>query len=98
MRIAEIIGSVTLARGHPLLAGSRYIIGVPCSLSALRTGRGDGEDLVMVDEFGSGLGSLVTFSEGAEAAAPYHPKKVPVDAYVAALLDAIDLPERGGDS
>ena len=35
MRIAEVIGTVTLSRCHPLISGYRWIIGVPFSLKAL---------------------------------------------------------------
>lgn len=65
MRVAEVIGSLTLSRVHPLLVGSRWIIGVPYSLDALRAdGKGDGEDLVIFDNLGAGLGSKIGFSEG----------------------------------
>ena len=36
MRIAEVIGTVTLSRVHPSLTGARWIIGVPFSLKALQ--------------------------------------------------------------
>jgi ethanolamine utilization protein EutN len=90
MRIAEVIGTVTLSRCHPVVTGYRWVIGVPCSLKALRqeTG-GDGEDLVIYDNLGAGVGQLVGFSEGGEAAAPFHPDKRPVDAYCACLLDRV---------
>lgn len=92
MRIAEVIGTVTLSRSHPLMAGSRWVIGVPCSLAALqKQGPGDGEDLVMYDVLGAGAGSLVAFSEGGEAAAPFYPEKKPVDAYAACILDQVQL-------
>jgi len=90
MRVAEVIGTVTLSRVHPLLVGARWIVGVPCSAKALADdNKGDGEDLVIYDSLGAGLGSKVGFSEGGEAAAPFHPKKVPVDAYAALLIDRL---------
>jgi microcompartment protein CcmK/EutM len=89
MRIAEVIGSVTLSRVHPALTGARWVIGVPFSLKALKEGAPDGEDLVIYDDLGAGIGAQIGFSEGAEAAAPFHPKKKPVDAYCACLLDNI---------
>lgn len=90
MRVAEIIGTVTLVRAHPTLVGGRWLIGVPCSLAALAGNqRGDGEDVVMYDNLGAGAGSLVGISEGVEAAAPFHPKKTPIDAYCAAILDTV---------
>jgi ethanolamine utilization protein EutN len=89
MRIAEIIGTVTLARAHPSLTGARWLIGVPFSLKGLREGVPDGEELVMYDHFGAGLGSRVGFAEAGEAAAPFLPEKKPVDAYCACLLDRV---------
>jgi ethanolamine utilization protein EutN len=92
MRIAEVIGTVTLSRWHPSLGGARWIIGVPFSLKALREGgRPDGEDLVILDELGAGTGSKIGISEGVEAAAPFHPDKKPLDAYCAAILDTIAI-------
>jgi microcompartment protein CcmK/EutM len=92
MRIAEVIGTVTLSRGHPSVVGKRWIVGVPFSLKALKeNGAPDGEDVVIVDELGAGYGQRISFSEGAEAAAPFHPDKKPVDAYCACLLDHLEI-------
>jgi ethanolamine utilization protein EutN len=91
MRVAEVIGSVTLSRAHPSLTGARWLIGVPFSLEALRNGAPDGEDLVIYDDLGAGLGNRVGFSEGGEAAAPFLPNKKPLDAYCACILDSIVL-------
>ena len=92
MRIGEVIGTVTLARTHPTLTGARWLIAVPCSLEALTgEGRGDGEDLVVYDNLGAGVGCLIGFSEGGEAAAPFYPKKTPVDAYCARLIDQLSV-------
>jgi len=90
MRIAEVIGTVTLSRMHPALERARWIIGVPFSLQALQADRGpDGEDLIIYDELGAGNGQRIGVSEGVEAAAPFHPAKKPVDAYCAAILDTV---------
>jgi ethanolamine utilization protein EutN len=90
MRIAEVIGNVTLSCVHPSLMGARWIIGVPYSLEALReNGAPDGEDVVIYDNLGAGLGTRIGFSEGSEAAAPFQPEKKPVDAFCACILDAL---------
>ncbi len=90
MRIAEVIGSVTLSRVHPSMVGARWLIGVPFSLAALREdGAADGEDVVIYDNLGVGVGARIGFSEGGEAAAPFHPEKKPVDAYCACILDMV---------
>jgi ethanolamine utilization protein EutN len=92
MRIAEVIGTVTLSRCHPSIAGYRWIVGMPFSLNALQTGAApDGEDLVILDELGAGLGQRIGVSEGAEAVMPFHPNKKPIDAYDACILDVIDV-------
>jgi microcompartment protein CcmK/EutM len=90
MRIAEVIGTVTLSRVHPSMIGARWVLAVPLSLAALRDGlRPDGEDLVVYDNLGAGTGSHIAFSEGGEAAVPFYPERKPVDAYCACLLDRI---------
>jgi microcompartment protein CcmK/EutM len=90
MRIAEVIGAVTLSRCHPSLAGYRWIIGVPFSLTALRENAApDGEDFVILDELGAGHGQKIGVSEGVEAMMPFQPERKPIDAYCACVLDTI---------
>jgi microcompartment protein CcmK/EutM len=94
MRIAEVIGNVTLSRVHPSMIGARWLIGVPFSLKTLQEDqKADGEDLVIYDNLGAGVGARIGFSEGGEAAAPFHPEKKPVDAYCACILDNIVVGE-----
>jgi ethanolamine utilization protein EutN len=90
MRIAEVIGTVTLSRGHPALTGGRFVIGVPFSLKALAAeGPADGEDVIIFDALRAGTGSRIGFSEGGEAAVPFLPERKPVDAYCACILDHV---------
>ena len=91
MRIAEVIGTVTLSRCHPSLTSYRWVIGVPFSLKGLRAEQPDGEDFVVLDELGAGHGQRIAVSEGAEAAQPFHPVKKPVDAYCACILDSVTV-------
>lgn len=93
MRIAEVIGTVTLSRMHPSVQAARWVVGVPFSLKALRNGspHGDGETFVIWDELGAGHGQRIGVSEGVEAAAPFAPDKKPVDAYCALILDHVNL-------
>jgi ethanolamine utilization protein EutN len=93
MRIAEVIGTVTLSRWHPSLTGYRWVIAVPFSLKALRADRPDGEDFVVLDELSAGHRQRIAVSEGAEAAQPFQPAKKPVDAYCACLLDSVTVNE-----
>lgn len=92
MRIASVIGTVTLNRVHPALARFRWVIGVPYSLKALREGKEpDGEDFVVLDQLGAGHGQKIGVSEGVEAAAPFFPEKKAVDAYCACILDSVSI-------
>jgi len=92
MRIAQVIGTVTLNRWHPSLAGGRYRLAVPLTFAELVDGsEPQGEPLVVYDELSAGIGSRIAISEGREAAQPFHPEVKPIDAYNAALFDAIQV-------
>ncbi len=95
MRIAQVIGKVTLVRAHDSLKGASYKIVVPLTREGLEGDEaGRTEPLVLFDSLGAGEGSFVALSESAEAAAPFHPDTKPVDAYNAAILDSINLEGR----
>ena len=92
MRIAQVIGKVTLLRAHPSLKGASYKIVVPLTRAGLHGDEaGRTEPLVMFDSLGAGNDCFVALSESAEAAAPFHPETKPVDAYNAAILDTINV-------
>jgi ethanolamine utilization protein EutN len=91
MRIANVIGSVTLSRVHPTLLGARWILITPMSLNGLQSNIADGEDLIAYDDLGAVINMKVALAEGVEAAAPFFPEQKPVDAYCAALLDNLDI-------
>jgi ethanolamine utilization protein EutN len=92
MIIGEVIGTVTLVRCHPTMAGARLRLAVPLSLEELRgESPARQEPIVVYDELGAGVGSQIAISEGREAAQPFDPEGKPIDAYNAAILDQIDL-------
>ena len=92
MRIAKVIGTVTLNRWHPNFRGARFKVAVPLSLDELKSNaEPSAEQLVVYDELGAGVGDRIMLSEGAEAAQPFYPDLVPIDAYNAGLLDELDL-------
>ena len=93
MKIAKILGTVTLNRCLPSFKAARLRLAVPLSLDNLST---DSEPdlagtLVVWDELGSGQDQLIALSEGVEAAQPFRPELKPVDSYNAAILDTINL-------
>jgi ethanolamine utilization protein EutN len=92
MRIAQVIGRVTLSRSLPSLRGGRLLIAQPLPLDSLtETAPSRSEELVVYDILGAGEGSLIGVSEGREAANPFGKSKTPVDAYSACLIDELSL-------
>jgi ethanolamine utilization protein EutN len=99
MRIAEVIGKVTLNRRHPALHGATWVVAVPLTLDGLAgKAAGRGEPFIVYDELGAGAGSRIAVSEGAEAAAPFFPDTKPIDAYNAAILDSIEFDSLSTDA
>jgi ethanolamine utilization protein EutN len=95
MRIGRTIGSLTLCRWHPLLAGATFRVAIPLSLANLRgEAKEDAEEIILLDELGAANGQLIAIAEGAEAANPYHPETKPIDGYCSAILDQIDVSTR----
>lgn len=92
MRIAEVIGRLTLSRVHPSIKGARFVITLPMPLEALtEDSPRRGEEVVAFDNLGAGPGDLIGLSEGREAANPFGKTKTPVDAYCACILDRLSL-------
>jgi microcompartment protein CcmK/EutM len=92
MRIAEVIGRVTLSRVHPSLRGARLVIALPMPLEALtEDSPRRGEEVIVYDDLGASPGALIGLSEGREAANPFGKVKMPIDAYCACLLDRLSF-------
>lgn len=98
MRIARVIGTVTLSRRLPDLKPGRYVIAEALDGRALeglenatRREKAMPESLIVFDDMGVGVGQLIAVSEGREACMPWYPEKVPVDAYAAAILDSVEV-------
>ena len=94
MRIAEIIGTVTLSRSHPSLRGGTFRLAIPLTLDEIvDESEPQGDTLVVYDQLGAGNGSRIALSESSEAAAPFYPEIKPIDAYNAAILDHLTVEE-----
>ena len=92
MRIAKVVGQVTLSRHHESLVGGSFKLAEPQSLDNLVDRSDQAADvLVVYDEFGAATGNLIMLTEGSEAAQPFRPEIKPVDAYNAGILDAVDI-------
>lgn len=98
MRIARVIGTVTLNCVEPNLRTGRLLIADALDAHALaslpdwvKRRRDMPESLVVFDELGAGRGQLIAVSEGREAAMPYWPDRVAIDAYCTAILDHVEV-------
>lgn len=96
MRIAQVIGKLTVSRVHPTMAGLAFRLVQPLSLAdAVRGSASDHADLIAsIDVLGSGIGDLILLAEGPEAAQPFLPDKKPADAYNAAILDSLSIDQQ----
>ena len=91
MRIANVVGTVTLNSVHPSMVGASFKLVTPLGWDHL-AGRPSEplEEIVVYDELGAGVGNRIALSEGREGAMPFYPEVKPVDAYNAAILDSLD--------
>ena len=96
MRLGIVRGHVVLNPYTSSFGGRRLVMLEPVTMENLRAGnqRGGGKSLVAIDELGAAVGQMVAFTEGREAANPFWPDAVPVDAYCALLIDSVDLAEK----
>jgi microcompartment protein CcmK/EutM len=74
------------------LRGIRLLVVEPVTADNLskQDGSGGGKALIVADHLGPGLGQMIAFTEGSEAANPYWPKLVPVDAFCALIVNNLD--------
>ncbi|MCC7192759.1 MAG: EutN/CcmL family microcompartment protein [Phycisphaeraceae bacterium] len=98
MRIAKVIGCLTLSRKRSELRPGRYLIAEAFDADSLAGIKGNvrrksamPESLIVFDELGAGVGQIIAVSEGREACMPFHPTQVPIDAYNAAILDSVEV-------
>jgi ethanolamine utilization protein EutN len=104
VRLGIVRGHVVLNSAVPELKGLRLVVVEPVTAENLEASKGDGggKCLVAVDELGAALGQIVGITEGREAANPFWPKPVPVDAYCALIAQHVIfqpavVPETGSE-
>jgi len=94
VRLGQVIGRVTLSRTAPGLEGARWLLINPFNREhfprgdTVPQGLSREPSLVIYDNLGGGVGDIVGFVEGREAAQPF-PVAPPIDAINAALVDHI---------
>jgi microcompartment protein CcmK/EutM len=93
MRVGRVVGRVCLNSVYETLVGGRFlIVAVQDRFSLAGEPRRTGEFLVCYDHLGAGEGETIAISESREACMPFYPeKRVPLDAYNAAILDRVAI-------
>ncbi len=89
MRIGRVAGRICLSQSYDTLVGGRFlIVEVQDRFALSGNPRKTNESLVVYDHLGATDGDLIAFTESREATMPFYPeKRVPLDAYNAAILD-----------
>jgi carbon dioxide concentrating mechanism protein CcmL len=94
MKLATVIGRVTFSKLEPSLIGGRFLLVSPWSRDQYAAGLDAPTTLskdpspVVYDDIGGGVGQVIGYEEGREAAQPF-PKPTPVDAINVALVDEL---------
>ena len=93
MRLGIVRGHVTLNLAVDSYRARTLLMVEPLTADNLRArnGAGGGKALIVMDELGAAKGQTIAFTEGREAANPFWPGSVPVDAYCALIVDSIHI-------
>jgi microcompartment protein CcmK/EutM len=93
MRLGIVRGHITLTPAVESFRSRTLAIVEPVTMENLlaKNGQAGGKALIAVDELGTATGQMVAFTEGREAANPFWPTPVPVDAYCSLIVDTIDV-------
>ena len=94
MRVAPVIGRVTLSIQDPSFKGGRWLMVNPLDAGQFNDACRDApalsaqSSLVVYDGMGAGDGDIVGIVEGAEATAPFD-YPIPIDAITVAIFDSL---------
>ncbi len=92
MKLAVVIGRLTLSKKDPSFKGDRWLLASPVSkdnYGALQPKVSANPNLVVYDSLGSRMGDVIGYVEGAEAAVAFD-TPTPVDAYSVAIVDRVN--------
>jgi ethanolamine utilization protein EutN len=87
MQVARVVGDVVATRKDDNLAGLKLLILQPLGADRQPAGR----TLVAADAVGAGVGEVVFFVRGREAAFPFLPVEAPGDAGIVGIVDRWDV-------
>lgn len=83
MQLARVIGDVVSTMKDGNLSGLKLLLLQPIAAS----GEASGRALVALDSVGAGVGEVVFYVRGREAAFPFYPGEPPADASVIGIVD-----------
>jgi len=86
MQLARVLGEVVATMKDANLVGSTLLVVQPMAADGSPAGR----TLVALDSVGAGVGELVFFVRGREAAFPFYPAEPPTDATIVGIVDQWD--------
>lgn len=95
MRVAQVIGRVTLSLQDPSFKGGRWLMCNPLDAENFNTACATPPplskqfSLIAYDDLGAGEGDIVGIVEGAEATAPFD-YDIPIDAITVAIFDSLN--------
>jgi microcompartment protein CcmK/EutM len=94
VRVAQVIGRVTLNVQDPSFKGGRWLMCNPLEAEDFNTACAKSpplskqSSLIAYDDLGAGQGDIVGIVEGAEATAPFD-YDIPIDAITVAIFDSL---------
>jgi carbon dioxide concentrating mechanism protein CcmL len=103
MRVAQVIGRVTLSVQDPSFKGGRWLMVNPLDAGQFNDAcrkapaLSSQSSLVAFDNMGAGDGDIVGIVEGAEATAPFD-FPIPIDAITVAIFDSLSYEPPLSDS
>ena len=83
MQLARVIGDIVITRKDANLVGVPLLLVQPLTADRQPAGR----PIVAADSVGAGVGEEVFVVRGKEAAFPFYPVEVPVDAGIVGIVD-----------
>ncbi len=88
MYYARVIGNIVSTIKYKGLKGKKIQIIQPVDME---TGKDSGSFLVALDATSSGIGDMIGYEDGAEAAWAFEEGDVPVDASIIAIIDKLNI-------
>jgi microcompartment protein CcmK/EutM len=93
MFVAKVTGTVVATQKVASMTGQKLLVVEPYRIDEKDKNRlvGTGRTFVVVDALGAGLGDFVLICQGSSARLTPETEKLPIDAVIIGLVDAVDV-------